>query len=346
MSFAFLQHLFEEQLEFRLEKGRWIVGGVHVYPGDILKTVDPTAYKDQFDKWFAERWFPEQKDLLDQILTADDENENRFSDLCKTLKNDELIPFVGAGMSVPTGLPTWSGFLWKVLRRSKLPEETLRELLSNWLYEEAAEQLAASMPTRAFDEQILSSFTVNKPVRGAVLFLPEIFDKLIITTNLDDLLEQLYETRGRAFSHVLAGQELGEYRRVKATSERVLLKFHGKHTTPVGRVISATEYNAVYAKDSPVRDELATIYKTRSLLYLGCSLGQDRTMSLLEEVAQLNQVMPPHYAFLQHPQDEDLLVDREHFLIDRGIYPIWYPGDHDECITALLAGMLKEKEAK
>ena len=199
------------------------------------------------------------------------------------------------------------------------------------------------MPMRLFDERIEHDLRIDDPenICGAVIFLPGLFDKLVLTTNLDDLVERMYERRGKQFSHILAGHKIGEYRKVKATSERVLLKFHGDCRARDGRVLGKTEYEEAYANGSPVREELTTIYRTHSLLFLGCSLGPDRTIGLLAEVAKLDLGMPKHYAFLQQPNNDSVLQKRERFLTDRGIFPIWYPGDHDESIQAFFVGMLR-----
>jgi len=174
-----------------------------------------------------------------------------------------------------------------------------------------------------------------------VVFLPELFDKLVLTTNLDDLLERMYDHRERRFSHVLAGYAIGDYRKAKATSERVLLKFHGDCRSRGGRVLGKTEYEKAYCNGSPIREELTTIYRNHSILCLGCSLGPDRTVGLLAEVAKIDPGMPKHYAFLQHPKDADVLREREHFLTERDVFPIWYPDDHDESIQALFVGMMQ-----
>jgi hypothetical protein len=230
-----------------------------------------------------------------------------------------------------------------IRQHSSMQAKELEDLLSKWAYEEAAERLAAAMPGRLFDERIEHDLRIDDPddICGAVVFLPELFNKLVLTTNLDDLLERMYELRDRRFSHVLSGCAIGGYRKAKAGSERILLKFHGDCRSRDGRVLGTTEYDKAYANGSPVREELTTIYRTHSILCLGCSLNPDRTVALLAEVAKLDPGMPKHYAFLQHPNDADTLLEREHFLTDRDVFPIWYPDDHDESIQALFVGMMQ-----
>lgn len=338
----FLRSIFEEQLELQKDdNGNAVIGETIFSPVAILKA-DTDAYNDEFSKWMSERWLPEQQEVLERILEIH-ANQKRFKELCATLKNGELIPLVGSGMSVPTGLQPWSGFLRNICYHSSMPEETLEKLLSQWAFEEAAEQLAAAMPKRLFDERIEHDLRIEdaSKICGAIMFLPELFGKLVLTTNLDDLLERMYERRRKGFDYILAGKKIGEYRKLKGESQRILLKLHGDCKVRDGRVLGKTEYDEAYANGSPVREELTTIYRTHSLLCLGCSLNPDRTVGLLAEVAGMDPGMPKHYAFLQQPENDGDLRQREHFLTERDVFPIWYRGDHDESIQSLFVGMLR-----
>lgn len=338
----FLKNQFEEQLELSTTtKGDVVIGETVFTPVSILKA-DPTAYENEFDNWRDDVWLPRQAELLEEILVTH-ANRNRFSDLCNTLSNGQLIPLIGSGMSVPSGFDQWTDFLRAIRVHSSMREADLEAMLANWQYEEAAEAVAASMPGRLFDERIEHDLRVDNPdsIVGAVQFVPELFNKLVLTTNLDDLLEHLYRRCDRSFSHTLCGRTIGDYRRVKATAERVLLKFHGDCRTRDGRVLGKREYDVAYSNGSPIKEELSTIYRNHSLLCLGCSLNPDRTVSLLAEVARIDQGMPKHYAFLKIPSDADKLREREHFLTERDVFPIWYPGDHNDSIQALFVGMLQ-----
>lgn len=338
----FLHRVFEDELELQLDDNYNVVIGDTVFTPVSILRADSQAYREEFSKWRNDRWFPDQKERLESILSTH-RNKKRFDDLCATLKNGQLIPFVGSGMSVPYGLLPWSKFLRNIRPDSSMPEQVLEDLLAHCEYEEAAERLATTMPNRLFDERIEHDLRIDKPdmICGAVVFLPALFDKLVLTTNLDDLLEQMYKLRKLSFSHVLVGDNIKEYRQIKAISERVLLKFHGDCRSREGRVLGKTEYEKAYCSDSPIREELKTIYRNHSILYLGCSLGHDRTVRLLEEVANSDSNMPKHYAFLKLPNNTDTLQLREHFLTSCDVFPIWYTDDHDESIQALFVGMMQ-----
>ena len=105
-------------------------------------------------------------------------------------------------------------------------------------------------------------------------------------------------------------------------------------------MLLSDEYESAYGHGKPIRKEMEVLYCSNNLLFLGCSLGSDRTLRLLNEVGKADPGMPKHYAFLARPEDEESRLDREDFLTELGIYPIWYRGDHDENIRALLAGLI------
>ena len=113
------------------------------------------------------------------------------------------------------------------------------------------------------------------------------------------------------------------YRRLATPTERFLLKLHGDRTKPISRVLTPTEYDRAYGPSGLVRSELTLVYQHNHLLFLGCSLGADRTVQVIGEVAVNDPHMPRHYAFLADPLDDGCRITREHFLVSRNIYPIW-----------------------
>jgi hypothetical protein len=219
----------------------------------------------------------------------------------------------------------------------------LEELLGASAFEEAVDLIASATNSNLLSERIEHELRVDDPsiIDGAVRLLPAIFPDLVITTNLDDVLEQHYSRCDVEFNQVLPGADIARYRGMKTPRERFLLKLHGDSRRPETRVLSKTEYEAAYAPGSVVREELALLYRTNHLLFLGCSLGPDRTVGLIAEVAANDKNMPKHFAILPLPDSDSSRIARENFLSMRSIYPIWYDGGHDESIRALLAGLLE-----
>lgn len=224
-----------------------------------------------------------------------------------------------------------------------LPEAELETLIAAGRYEEAASALSLNMPAHLFDERLEQAFVARSAgdISGAVRFLPEIFAETVITTNFDNVLEVVHVNADNDFQEVLNGASIAQFRVLRGKGRRCLLKVHGHHTNPASRVLTKDEYDKAYGHHCPARVELQYIFGSEPLLFLGCGLAEDRTMQLLKEVVDADGGTPRNYAILQRPADDAVRLSREHFLTARKVFPIWYQGDHDECIEAVVAGLLR-----
>jgi len=260
------------------------------------------------------------------------------------ISSGAAIPFVGSGMSAPTGMPTWAKFLREACKRTngfKVAELDACLLAGN--YEEAASRIFGAMPLQLFNERFESNFTVkpSQPIDGAVRLRPFLFESIVITTNFDSILEEVYTACDKTFQDILHGKAVGDFRKKNVVGSRCLLKLHGNYNATYGRVLLKDEYDEFYHPASSGREEISLIFRRGGMVFLGCSLWQDRTMALLKEVADSDKNMPRHYAFLQRPKPKKI-VEREHFLTERNIFPIWYDGDHSTDVEALLVGLMED----
>lgn len=339
----FLKKVFDEQLSFRLGDGTELgdivlVGNAEFLPKVLLDEFD--IYEQEFYSWTHNDWRIQQSERRTAILNHL-ANRNRYLDLQDAVKREQVVPFVGSGMSVPSGMPTWSELLTRVGDYVSCDSSKLKELICASLFEEAADLIASSTNPRLFGESIEHNLRVGDAasVYGPVSLLPELFSNLVITTNLDDVLERLYEESGTSFGHVLRGACIAEYRQIKNPKDRFLLKMHGDCRNQNDRVLLSEEYSKVYEKGSIVYEEISLIFRANSLLFLGCSLREDRTVGLIEAVSKTDMNMPKHFALLPTPETKTLRINREEFLTQKGIYPIWYELPHDDAIMALLEGL-------
>ena len=245
-------------------------------------------------------------------------------------------------MSAPSGFMLWGQFLHSLRSYSSTSQEELDSFLSQGQYEEAADLLLQDMGKPLFDERIEHDLRVEEPgaIAGAVRLLPELFPDLVLTTNLDDVLENTYEASEKRLIEILVGQEVERYRQLHSKGRSILMKLHGDCSRDAGRVLGVDEYNRAYASGGPASDSLALLYRTHPLLWLGCSLTLDRTVQLVGDVVGGDAKAPRHFAFLQAPDDDSDRALREKELTQRHIFPIWYEGDHDESIESLLVGIL------
>lgn len=346
-----IEWVFEDSIEFSQENGtslgpRVYIGETELFAVELLRE-DVDAYRAEFNSWLYNSWLPQQRERREAMLERTGCSE-RYDDLLAAYHRGYLVPFVGSGMSASSGLPIWSGLLRQIRERTPVTEEALEPLLERYEFERAAQLLASSTNARLLSEQIGHRLRVSsiEDVAGPVRLLPELFGELVLTTNLDRILEMLYGAyHDPSFERVFYGLDIAKYRTLRARHSSYLLKLHGDCEDPAGRVLLPDEYDLAYDVTSPVRRELSLIFKDYSLLFLGCSLGPDRTIGVIEEVVDQDPSVPKHWAFLKAPGDRDKQMDREQWLTSRGIFPIWYPDDHDSALTCLLAGLLDARLA-
>ncbi|MDF5832811.1 SIR2 family NAD-dependent protein deacylase [Pseudomonas syringae] len=337
--------LFEEELTAGINVDGNIefpFGGTPLTPVAVLGS-DATAYQAEFRAWLNDVWLDDHRRRLDRLLKLHG-NSGRFHSLVDAFRSDHVIPAVGSGMSKASGFPLWRDFVHQLRSFTSVSEEDINSMLDAGQYEEAVDRIAAEAGRHLFDERIEQSLRVIDPnsIDGPVRLLPALFPKLAISTNLDDVLEHAYAAVDQRFDEVLIGPRIEQYRKLKTSNKRLLLKIHGDCRESEGRVLSVAEYDAAYAANAPTRESLALICRNHVLLWIGCSLGVDRTVALLKDVVADDEAVPRHYAFLRLPKDDSYRVSREKLLAQRKVFPIWYDDleDDDLSIMSLFVGLL------
>lgn len=344
-----LKREFEEQVRAELDAdGNVRIGEVPMSPLDILQR-DEDAYTAEYQRWLTD-WLAVRDQRRASILDLVPDNRARFDNLLHALRRQQVAAFVGAGMSIASGLKSWPAFLRELREDGSCPAPDLEALLTGPTanYEAAADLVYEHMDARLFRDRMRTRFQVSPDrMAGSVRLLPYLFQRWVFTTNYDHILEEVYADEGQLFAFVLHGnQQLENARQHYDDTKPALLKLHGDERYPSQRVFRSVEYDQAYGPTSYLRRELGKAAGQRSLLFLGCSLSADRTMHVLHEAAQTDDGQPDHYAFLPLPATDAERRDRDNFLAARGIYPIWYdapnPADHDESVEALLVGLLRE----
>lgn len=336
----FADALAQEQ-NLYVDKGRVHIRNKHWAPDEILEgLLDPDAYNDLFLDWVQER----KEELIESAKTILDEYslQDRFGKLKEVYARGAVVPFVGAGLSVSSGYPGWTAFLKQHIRETAINPEEFDQILLAGQYEEAAQKLADALGP-AFNEAVENAFGRSRDISGCVQLLPHVFDSCVITTNFDDVTKRCYEAAGKPFSEELSGEHSRELPRKLAEGKRILLKLHGTSTSPRGRILTAAEYKKHYGDGEELQKAIEAIC-SKTLLFVGCSLTVDRTLTAMKAFVQANghDNIARHYAFLPVPGNDAEKNARRDALIECNVYPIWYPaGAHDESIEALLLALME-----
>ena len=169
-------------------------------------------------------------EALRAIRDASRSNGETLDDLKERLTGAQpipLVPFVGAGLSMPMGFPSWGGFLTGLAGDCGKSVE-VAALLRDGKYEEAAETVEVGLGATIFNARVRHTFGERKSkeckLQGAVLALPDMAGGAVVTTNFDRVLERVFAGVGSAFEHVVWGSQVDSMRRAIAENKPFLLK--------------------------------------------------------------------------------------------------------------------------
>ncbi|WP_319476314.1 SIR2 family protein [Marispirochaeta aestuarii] len=322
----------EERNEYRIELS------------DLLFWHDPTAYFDELERWKGFKITDQHRNIR-QILEEKDQT-NVFNNFVSALRRKRVAPFIGAGLSKPCKYPLWGEAIRKLTRKLEgvstsevraakppLPAiEGIREALDNSNFLLAAQLLYENHKAQ-IENFIRNTFdgASTRDMKGAILLIPQLTDGCIITTNFDALIEKVFHDENRAIEGYMYGtQTQNQFAAKLIQGERCILKLHGNFNSPATYIFSQVQYDAAYGKNEldytkPLAKVLRQIFISHSLLFLGCSLEQDRTLELFINVVNSNSFdIPEHFAFLPEPMDHTLKIDKENLLSTAKIRPIWY----------------------
>ncbi len=311
------------------------VAGASFKPSEIWYYLDPTGYRAEYDRWLRED--SERYQIARELLGRHDNRAN-INHLVEVAKRDRVVPFVGAGCSAPCGKKLWGAYLLQLAGQcAGVTTADIQAAMDRGEFEAAAERLYAAMTPPRFRLALENHFKrqPHDPFKGPLERLPSLARGCIITTNFDDILETHFHGLGRGFTNVMTGTQENDFVKKLLAGEPGLLKLHGNFESEATHVFTASQYEAAYGPRGavdfarPLPRVLRQIYISHSLLFLGCSLGPDRTLDLFKQVLDSGHyIVPWHYAILPEPENnEPERQRRETLLTERRIRPIWYPVD-------------------
>lgn len=190
----------------------------------------------------------------------------------------DMALFLGAGVSMGAGLPSWWDLLGQ-LAAGILSEEEFKEIermstldYAQLLAKRLGEETLRTKVIEAIQRHHRPSFThallAALPMRG------------VATTNYDALFEMAAKSAGKPV-HVLP------YEGTLSTETRWLLKLHGTLEKPEDIVLSRKTFQQYEASRAALAGLFAGVLLTRHVLFIGSSFSDDNVLRIMEEVQRL-----------------------------------------------------------
>jgi len=320
-------------------------------PSKALFSGDRNGYDEAFQEFregrrrdtLGETWFQEQ--LGDGHWFQ--RNVDHFIQLVDLMHAGAVVPFVGAGISASGGFSTWKDHLRHQGKTANIASERIEALLASGAYETVLEEIEAVRGRDVFINEIRDEFSRNLTIPDVVWRISELFTDTVITTNYDRLLEQSFDTGEEGRVQVINGLNALD----KPDPKKItVIKLHGDIRNPGRCILSKNQYDEAYGNGSldmhkPIPRLLAYHYKNSSLLFLGCSLRNDRTVQVFKAIKQgmgEEAETKQHFSIEQAPESLEEIAQRNAELAKLGITPIWFEKDRYELVESIL-GLAKNE---
>jgi len=313
-------------------------------PSKAFFAGDKEAYDQAFREYREER----RKEVLNETYLCEQftddhwfqRNLDRFDQLVQCLEAGNVVPLVGAGLSVAGGFPSWKDHLRQQGRTAGIDQAHIQDLLAKGQYETVIEEIENKRGRDVFVQEIRDVFSRTGDITDTTLRLTELFSDTVITTNYDRLIENAFDTGEENAFQVINGLNALE----KPAADRVtIIKLHGDIQNPARCILSKNQYDEAYGNNPlnltlPIPKLLSYYYKNSSLLFFGCSLNNDRTIQVFRAVKKSigDADTPQHFSIEQAPEGEQELVDRNAHLAQLGITAIWFEKGYFDYVENML----------
>lgn len=245
----------------------------------------------------------------------------QLKELCVAYSQNKIVPFIGAGLSVPFAIPSWWDLIQNISKEYSTGkiENLLRESVS-WALEEndywgAIDCIKkyARLEDQDIQKKIVKLIMERKQELTDDLShnysdLAKMKCKLYLTTNYENLLYEYIKCDNIPIQLKdldFSSQDLYDTTRI--------CHLHGFTSNPGSIVISKSSYDTLYS-NGKYGDILKTITGSKHLLFMGFSFDDKFVCNLIKDYKK--HLEGVHYILLDNPSNERVQeLRREYGLI-------------------------------
>jgi hypothetical protein len=253
-------------------------------------------------------------------------------ELKKHLAGDNCALFVGAGLSIASGLPTWAKMLKELIEEmKKLPFDTkaqvsdYEKMISNPnKYLLIAEDLKSNLG-KHFNEYLERRFAdpkVNPNANHNLIAATKY--QFIITTNYDKLIEKAFAFTSQLFPAVLTNTSSRDIAYKLWNKEFFIVKAHGDVTIRKDEIVmTERDYREIMFRNSGFQSAMQVMFSTKSIIFVGSSFTDPDFILLMRYLhSAYHGGGPTHYILID--DSEILDVEAKRYMADFNLHSIKY----------------------
>lgn len=220
------------------------------------------------------------------------------------LKDGAGAIFVGAGVSMGAGYPSWATLLKEIGEELGVGASDVQDLaaLAQWSIQESG---GATRVRNVIKDQIGK----NHPIPASLEIVARLPVRHIWTTNYDRLVERAFEAIDRPLDPISGAKDLS----LRATPGAArLYKMHGSVDRLDGVVISTDDYELYRSTRGAFLPLLQAHLTSMSMLFIGLSFTDPNIRHVLSLIRERFTDAPPeHFAIVKPPHKDDFKTDAE-----------------------------------
>ncbi len=267
-------------------------------------------------------------------------------ELIDNFKDNLGVFFVGAGLSIAAGYPTWDGLIGELIAEadkiSWIPKGKIAEYKkligdsSKFLF--LAEELRVELGSHftKYMEQRFQFSAHNHTKNHELIVTTE--SSLVVTINYDDLIEQAYNKVYGKYPNAFIYSQAREAANNFWKDRFFILKAHGDAKRDIDTLIlSQKDYRKTLYREAGYRSLLQSIFTTKSIFFVGVSLNDPEFNQLLDFLHDsYHGGGPTHYLLIEKQKSMETISRR--YFDDFNIQTITYDnakGDYAELTKTL-----------
>ncbi len=237
-----------------------------------------------------------------------------FENLALSVREGRAILFVGAGVSMSVGLPSWEKLIAHMEKELGVDQALLERPQGS--YQTLAEyyQLKTGSlgPLRSWMDRnwIVSAEQVKKSALHRLIV--DLDFPIIYTTNYDRNLEAAYDIYDKRYAKIANARDIAQ----APAGVTQIVKFHGDFDDDASLVLTETDYFDRLAFDSPLDVKFRSDAMGKTILFIGYSLSDLNIRLLLHRLWQTwsrsgyEKDRPRSYVFMPryNPVEEAVLA--------------------------------------
>src|SRR5215207_3719953 len=234
--------------------------------------------------------------------------------LAAAIKRRQVILFVGAGVSMAVGLPSWKTLVDHLLKELHLGPEVIEGMNNG--YQMLAEFYRLKQgglgPLRSWLDRNWKVASDRVSTSQLHKLIVELDFPTIYTTNYDRNLETAFEVHKKAYAKIANAKQMAD----AADGVTHIVKYHGDFDDDASLVLTETDFLDRLSFDSPLDIKFRADALGRTILFIGYSMSDPNIRLLLHSIWQTweksghKDHRPPSFVFMpsSNPVQEAILA--------------------------------------